>query len=169
MHKIESRILYDDIVNNSPQGGLYVWATPDENSTLKLQRMMYEAPFKTHHATEYHCTLLFHKGSLPFEVTIPEDRKMKAQVQSLQVWEDHKQEFILVGLLSSPQIKALHYELIAEGFEHTFPDYTPHITLGKRLKLGMETRLWVQDRNDELLKHPLKLEFFEHINASSLE
>lgn len=71
MTEITARILYDEIRNDNPRGGLYVWVDPDEQSVLAIQKLMKGAPFKVHDTTRLHATVLHHKGPLPHGVKPP--------------------------------------------------------------------------------------------------
>jgi hypothetical protein len=141
MNKIQARILYDDIRGQDSTGGLYVWADPDESSVLEIQKLMKGAPFSTRDSTEYHTTVLYHKGHLPHGVKVPIDRQCKAEITRLLTWVDHKGRTICVASLDSPDLQRLHSELLGEGFTHSFPTYEAHISVGKDLTMDAKTRL----------------------------
>lgn len=169
MNKVQSSILYNEIRDQNPHEGLYVWVDPDEASVLKMQRLMSVAPFKTENTTEYHTTVLYHKGALPFGIMIPNDRQLRARVAELAVWDDHKGEKIVVALLDSLDLETLHKQLLNEGLTHSFPEYNPHMTVGKRVEMNATTRLWLHSRNEFLSKIDYTITFDSCFKASSLE
>lgn len=168
MNRVEARILYDDIREHDSRGGLYVWVDPDEHSVLKIQQLMAGAPFKLRDSTEYHATVLFHKGELPHGVRPPIDRPCKATITGLLLWEDHKKRNIVVLGLDSPDLQRLHAELLGESLTHSFPDYEVHISVGKDVEMNAETRIWLEGRNEYLKASPLDIEFDQKLKASSI-
>lgn len=169
MHAVTAKILYEDIHGLSPNGGLYVWLDPDESSVLKLHSLLKGAPFKTHDGTEFHMTVLHHKGKLPSQANPPEDQPLSADLSEIVVWVDHKQRNILVGLLDGLELHALHDSLIDQEFVHSHDEYNPHISLGKDLVLNAETRVWIDTRNDSLRANPMRITFDPKLKATSLD
>jgi hypothetical protein len=165
---LTASILYNEIRDANPLGGLYIWVDPDEQSILKIQKLMAGAPFKTENSTEYHTTVLYHKGELPFNIMIPHDHPCQARVDSLAVWDDHKGDKIVVALLDSPDLDTIHDQLINEGLTHSFPEYNAHLTLGKNVKMNAATRLWLHSRNEYLANVDFHITFDQRLKASSL-
>lgn len=166
--RIESRILYDSIRQLNPEGGLYVWITPSARSTLRLQKLMQDAPFKTRNTTQLHCTIMYHHDALPDQIDIPEDREMVGLLRELVVWTEPSGEHILVGILHSEDLQELHDELSAQGLKHSFEDYTAHISLGKDLQKDPQTLEWVAEKNALLDGLPFVVDFDACIKGSSL-
>jgi hypothetical protein len=169
MTKVQASILYNEIRDQNPHDGLYVWVDPDEASTLKVQRLMRGAPFKLENTTEYHTTVLFHKGDLPFGIIVPNDRQCRARIAEFAVWDDNNGEKIVVALLDSSDLQTLHKQLLDEGLTHSFPDYNAHMTLGKRVEMNAATRLWLHSRNEYLSVIDFDITFDSKLKASSLE
>jgi hypothetical protein len=168
MNKIVAQIMYQEIRDENPDDGLYVWVDPDELSVLKLQKLMRGAPFRTVNSTAYHTTVLFHKGELPFGLRIPNDGQCRARVTGLKTWTEADGEKIVVALLDSPDLQTVHQELLKEGLTHSFPEYNAHITLGKKVKLDAVTRLWLHGRNEYLAVSDFYITFDPKLKASSL-
>jgi len=168
MNKIQARILYDDIRGSDSRGGLYVWVDPSDSSVLQIQKLMKGAPFKLRDTTEYHTTVLYHQGVLPHGVKVPIDRECKADITKLLIWEDHKGRLICVASLYSPDLQALHQELLGEGLTHSFPTFEAHMSVGKDLKMDAKTRLWVDGRNEYLKVCPIPIVFDRNLKAASL-
>jgi hypothetical protein len=166
--KIEARILYDSIKQMNPDGGLYVWITPSARSTLKLQKLMQGAPFKTRNTTQLHCTIMYHHDVLPEVIEVPEDRERVGLLRELVIWTEPDGENILVGLIHSEDLQELHEELGSQGLKHSFEDYTAHISLGKDLHKDPQTLEWIEERNDLLNGLPFIVEFDTCIKGSSL-
>lgn len=169
MNKITARIHYDDIRADDSRGGLYVWVDPDESSVLAIQKLMKGAPFDTRNTTEYHTTVLFHKGELPHGVKPPVDRACKARVTEIALWDDHKNRKIAVLLLDSPDLQRLHAELLGENLTHSFDDYATHMSVGKNVEMNAGTRVWLDERNQMLAEQELTITFDPKLKASSLE
>jgi hypothetical protein len=169
VNKITARILYNEIAGSNPEDGFYVWADPTEESILTLQKLLDKAPFKTRNSTEFHTTVLYHIGSIPTEVKVPKDRPCTGEITELAVWTEKDGEKIVVALVKSPQIMSLHYELIGEGFKHTFDDFVPHISVGKRVDLNAETRTWLDEVNEYIKDNPLPIEYDKQLKATSLK
>lgn len=168
MNKVAAKVLYPEI--QEYQAGLYVWADPDEESLLILQRLMRHAPFKTENLTKLHTTVLYCKGPvLPHDISVPEDRQIPAELTFLDIWTDHEGDCIIVGRLQSAELQDLHQELTHQGLKHSFDDYAPHITLAKGIKLDAAARLWIDQRNRELQEEPLYIWFSKELKGSTCD
>ena len=169
MNRITAKILYDEIMSSSPQGGFYVWLDPDEQTCLVLQKALSGAPFKTRNTTEFHTTVLYHQGDVPTDVSVPKDREISGEITEFVVWEEKDGENIIVALVKSPRLMSLHYELIGERFKHSFDDYTPHISVGKKVELNATVRTWLEEVNDFLKENPIPVVYDKALKASSLK
>lgn len=168
MQTVHAAILYNEIRDGNPHDGLYVWVDPDTASLLKIQRLLKGAPFKVENTTEYHTTVLYHKGDLPFGLMIPNDRQCRARIKEFVLWDDAKGEKIVVALLDSPDLQTLHKQLLDEGLTHSFPEYNAHMTLGKRVEMNAATRLWLHSRNEFLSVVDFDITFEPTFKASSV-
>lgn len=169
--QVEATILYDEIREQAPDQGLYVWVDPAMYSVLQIQRLIKGAPFKTQDMTEVHCTVLFHKGHLAPDLEMPADRPMMGEIRELAIWTDHKQRQLLVALLDAPDLMKLHSELKQSGLTHTFDDYVPHITLSKNA-FGDDprsSRLWIENQNQRLRERQIPVSFGSEVKASSAQ
>jgi 2'-5' RNA ligase len=164
MTKVVAHIDYEDIGDSN---GLYVWVNPDERSTNMLLRMLATAPFKTYDGTELHCTVM-HSRDFPQSAAPIADRKCFAVLEAFLTWQDHKNRTIVVAALSSPDLEHLHEELKQQGCVHGYPEYNPHITVGKGVELDADTRMWIQSTNKWLESHELVLAFSPQLRGSPL-
>lgn len=169
MNKITAKILYDEIAGSNPSGGFYVWVDPNEETLVLLQKALRGAPFKTRNTTEFHTTVLYHQGDVPTDVGVPKDRDIVGELTEFVVWDEKDGEKIIVALIKSPQLMSLHYELIGQQFKHSFDDYTPHISVGKKVEFNAEVRTWLEEANDFLAKTPLPIVYDKALKASSLK
>jgi len=167
MTTILARILYDEIRSLDQHSGLYLWCDPDEHGVLEVQHLLMGAPFKVENSTEYHVTLLYHKGELPHKIKIPLDRPMKGRPLKFDLWETPKGN-VLVLLFDSQDMQSLHKELIGEGLTHSFDEFKPHLTVAKNVDLGTRERSWIDSRNHYLEMCPQEITFDSCIKASSL-
>lgn len=168
MQKVQSAILYDRIRMDSPDDGLYVWVDPDESGVLVIQSILNGAPFDTVNSTEYHATVLYHKGELPVNAVMPHDRICNARIKELVIWEAHDGESIIVALLDSPALQSVHSALLAQGLTHSYPEFSPHVTVGKHVKSNAATRLWLDNRNDMLSENSVVIWFDPRLKGASL-
>lgn len=166
--KLYAKVLFDSISSMGDDTGLYVWATPDEPSILKVQHLMKGAPFKTENTTAYHVTVVYHNQEMPETPEIPQDRAMAAQATALDLWETDKGN-VLVLSLYSPCIHALHDEFMDEGFTHTFDEYNPHITVAYDVPNDPKARLWIEHANKHLAEHPMLLRMDPCLKGATLD
>jgi hypothetical protein len=165
---VYARILYDNIKQQDPDGGLYVWVVPSEHTILKIQALMKDAPFKVRCTTQYHCTVMYHHADLPESIEVPPDRPMTGLLSELVVWTEPDGENILVGLIRSEDLGELHEELTAQGLQHYFEDYTAHISLGKDLEKDEQTLAWINEVNEFLDGLPFVIDFDACLKGSSI-
>jgi len=128
--KIEAEVLYPNIRDWGD--GFYCWMDPDEQSLLNLASIrQYQSPnLKYHYSTKLHCTIMYHERELPLHPQFPLDGYRAATVARYDIWTV-PQGHLLVAVLDSPQLEALHFQFRAAGFIHSYEDYTPHTTLGE--------------------------------------
>lgn len=168
MQKVVSKILYDKIRMANPDDGLYVWVDPDESGVLVIQGILAGAPFDTVNSTEYHATVLYHKGALPAGAIMPHDRVCHARITELVIWKAHDGESIIVALLDSPALQGVHASLLAQGLTHSFPEFSPHVTVGKHVVSNAAVRLWLDRINSALEDHPTMIAFDPALKGASL-
>jgi 2'-5' RNA ligase len=169
MDKITARILYNEIGEMAPQGGLYVWVDPDESSTLLIQSLIKGAPFKAENTTEYHATVLYHLGELPKGAVMPNDSPSRATITELIMWPDKHGTGTVVALLDSHDLQTIHRVLLRQGLTHTFPDFKPHVTVGTKVSSSPALRLWLEEVNQELAQGGLQIGFDARLQGSTLE
>lgn len=167
--KVTSAILYDRLRMESPDGGLYVWVDPDENANIDIECLLKDAPFKAVNSTEFHATVLYHRGTLPNTSVMPHDRVCHARIVEIENWEAHDGESIIVALLDSPALQAVHAELLGQNLTHSFPEYRPHITLGKHVEVKAAVRLWLSRVNSHLADSPMAIGFDPAFKAVSIQ
>lgn len=119
--------------------GLYVWATPTQETVLALQALASILPpdFDATHPTDYHSTVLY----CPEWEDTGQDQEVEALVQTdvastagsavPTIWVDHKDRHIVVLLVQQPMLESINRGLQDYGLRHSFSDYNCHITLGK--------------------------------------
>jgi len=170
--KVEARVIYPVI--RSLNSGLYVWASLVEESILEISKLKCSVVkpelFEWEYSTELHATIVYHPGELPAHPAIPPDQNMVGVVQNVLGWNDHKGKQIVVAQLYSPDLVRIHNEFRAQGFVHSFPEYVPHITLGKFVEPVslFEFRIFVQRLNDILYRYPIRINFQPKLFGDSL-
>jgi hypothetical protein len=156
MKRINAEILYSEIAAEG--SGLYVWVYPNERSVLELQRLIEGAPFKTKNSADFHCTVIHSKQLAPDVKPMP-DQVCVGTIGQINHWVDHKGRNIVVAAVDSPDLKAVHNDLAAQGLKHGFPEYNAHITLGHDIDLDARTRIWLAETNEVLAAKPLPIVF----------
>ncbi len=166
MHSLTANILYREIREMNPEGGLYIWATPNERGVLRLQAMLDDAPFDAENSTEYHTTILYHLGSLPESALMPSDYPCTAVITEIVSWTDKHGTETVVALLDSPDLQEIHASLLKQGLTHTFSEYRPHVTLGTKVEANPALRLWLDGLNDEIKGSGIPIGFDACIKGS---
>ncbi len=164
--QITAKILYDKVRDMA--AGLYVWTNPDEQSVLDILRYLKGAPFKVYSSTELHCTVLHCNDPLPHTIQVPGDRPFEAHITSIDTWQDHKDRTIVVLTLDCPELMQVNQALQAQGLTHSYPDFTPHITVAKAIELDASTRLWLDITNARLRINPGRIALGPQLTASSI-
>lgn len=121
---------------------LYVSVLPNSNSCKEIKRyidnvnineFLSEEQFRLYPEDEYHTTLVYSRAAGPilYELTLNlVERKILETVKATP------KEFAVFGnclvlLLESPSLQEVFEQYIAAGASYDFPDYQPHITVGK--------------------------------------
>jgi len=127
---LTAKVLYPEIRNLNC--GFYCWMDPDEQSLLSLSSIrQYQSPnLRYHYSTELHCTVMYHERELPQHPQFPNDRFMNATIAQYDIWTVPSGH-LLIAVLDSYELEALHFQLRSAGFMHSYEDYTPHVTLGE--------------------------------------
>lgn len=176
-HKqILSYVMWDEIkqINKQTgQQGLYVWASPTNESVLHLQSLLVAFPERKRleNSTDYHCTVLYSKAepeqpSLEFP---PDQRsEIRARIVRFDSWEDHKGRYIIVARLESPSLEAYHRYFLNMGFTSDYPQYNPHITVAKDVQNDTNLHLWLGSVNTMLEHDPVDVTFHGILHGSAL-
>ena len=115
--------------------GTYVCVLPDARSKINLGYIAKAlgVPLRDEDFEELHSTVMYSKGHSPHDLSIQPDQKFVAFIKDIEFWDGHDGDGYLVVTLDSPDLQALHKEWIARGLVHSFPDYSPHVTLKSKL------------------------------------
>ena len=162
--KILAKADYKQI--KSFNAGLYLWVNPSQVSTLKILRLLHNAPFKTYSSTELHCTVLYSKDIVE-KLDLPDDRVCTGYITEILSWQDHKDRTIFVASVDSDDLVLLHNQVVAQGLNHSYPEFNPHITLAKDVDVSdQKVKLWLDYTNSQLALKPLKIAFSSMIRGS---
>jgi hypothetical protein len=165
--KTNAAILYPEIMAMNPEGGMYVWIDPDEQSIIRIQALLSSAPFKVENTTGYHTTVLYHTGELPTGAIMPTDRPCSAVIESVILWPSDEGAGTVVLSLNSHNITDLHHSLREQGFTHTFPEYHPHLTVGTKVESSPALRLWMEGLNQMLSSQEFNIWFDPKLKGAS--
>lgn len=115
--------------------GTYVCVLPDARAKLNLGYIAKAlgVPLHDDDFEELHSTVMYSKGHFARDLSIKADQKFVAFVKGIEFWDGHDGDGYLVVTLDSPDLQALHTEWAARGLVHSFPDYSPHVTLKAKL------------------------------------
>lgn len=156
--QIRSYVMWDEIqqINKQTgQAGLYVWASLLDEATLNIQRLTVAFPErdKLKNSTEMHCTVIYSKTE-PEQpaLAFPDDRRgnIRASLVKLELWQDHKDRTLLVGLIQSETLRAYHQHFLRMGFKSDYPQYNPHITLAKDIRRDTPMQTWLESINAQI-------------------
>lgn len=144
--------------------GLYAWLVPDLPSILALQALTLtqnHPDIKWDNSTELHCTVVYHEHPVPEHLTLPNVIKpFPVQMRGLDLFGDH-----VVLRIESERVRKLFDYFKRQGTKHSFDEYNPHITLGKRLN-DVDLTEYINDVN-LMLKGTLTLK--PELNISLLD
>jgi hypothetical protein len=76
---------------------------------------------------------MYSKGHFARDLSIKADQKFVAFIKGIEFWDGHDGDGYLVVTLDSPDLQELNRDWAARGLVHSFPDYSPHVTLKSKL------------------------------------
>jgi hypothetical protein len=109
---------------------------------------------------DLHATIMWckNKGIPEHKVSEFSNSIYKAKVGKLAWWAGHDADGYLVLLLDSPTLRTEHTRLTELGCNHSFPDYTPHITLVKNVdEPSVQQPFLLRLANQYLRKNPFSI------------
>lgn len=124
-------------------GTTYACALPDRESwRAALEAVLAtRPPFDPAELRDHaHVTLVYSRtaGADPARLRLPEQgMRIEAHVCGLEYWDGHNDTGYVVLKLESQGLQDLHERFKAAGAEHSFPDYSPHMTVAA--KVGPKT------------------------------
>ena len=164
LNPVVAAVLYEEIARY--EDGLYVWVDPSEASILTLTQLLKTAPFKTKDCTEMHATVLHCSGVLPKSIEVDDKPQYGAVATKFEMWIDHKQRAIVVLSMNSPDLEKAHKQFTAQGLEHGYHEYNPHMTVGKNVETGPGLDQWLASMNAMLELTKPKL-IFDQLKAAT--
>lgn len=106
--------------------GCYSAAMPNERSKEILVLLGKMLGYEIDPGT-LHCTLVYSKKPL---TKVPEKiKKFEAKCIEVKHWKGHDNKTYIVANLESEDLNNANKRLTELGAEHSFDDYTPHVTL----------------------------------------
>jgi hypothetical protein len=154
---IELQKSYGDI-HAIPTDGIYIARFLDNASIINLVNFVHKhdiTRFTPEAANDLHCTIVYSKGSRPEETVHPVSVPVKAHVKRFEHWPGHNGDGYLVAVLESNALQRIHQFWLSMGCEHSFPEYTPHITLKHPCSVGEYDREAAMHAASELERKPL--------------
>jgi hypothetical protein len=115
--------------------GTYVCVLPDAKSKINLGHIAKAlgVPLSDEDFEELHSTVMYSKGHFARDLSIKPDQKFVAFIKGIEFWDGHDGDGYLVVTLDSPDLQELNRDWAARGLVHSFPDYSPHVTLKSKL------------------------------------
>jgi 2'-5' RNA ligase len=147
-----------DAAKLTNNGTTYACALPDRESRRRLLEAVLatEPPFDPAELRDHaHVTLVYSRkaGADMARLRLPEQgMSVEAHVCGLEYWDGHNDTGYVVVKLESQGLHDLHERLKAAGAEHSFPDYSPHMTVAA--KVGPKTpaiEAWLQRAAPEIV------------------
>lgn len=149
----------------SGKNGLYVSVRPARGLSHVLSYLR-DLPNVTSNVDDLHCTLMYSRDSAPnliraCSLLYKGPTVYQAALTGLEFWDGHDNKGYLVAKLDSPQLQERHAAWRALGAKHSFPDYTPHMTIATGVRYSAKE---LAKYNLPLRAYPLTLAFSgEHI------
>lgn len=113
---------------NSFKNGTYFGVVPDEEGMEKVKDLIKKLKLKSPIEEEkIHVTLMYSEDKGNPLIPPSSDLVYEAKPVSFALFGPEKN--CLVVKLESADLQARHNELLANGFIHSYDDYSPHITL----------------------------------------
>jgi hypothetical protein len=120
---------FREFLNENHAFGTYASLIPDDESAGRLYEFVKKLPHDTelHAPSDYHTTMIYSTKACPAMSNHKFPLPITCKAKKWEKLGDH-----LVLSLDSPDLEILHKELRARyGALHTFPEYIPHVTVGK--------------------------------------
>lgn len=161
------KIVADVLLDIESEFGLYVSVEPDFRSRFRLKRLLSTAPFPTKSPDDLHCTLLYCE-SPPELVIIPEPISITSTINKVEIW-NHENHVYLVFSLDSPDLCALHRQLVKQGARHSFSQYKPHSTIAHNVDIDSSVLNWISKLNASLAAYKMPINFNPVLKTAHLE
>lgn len=107
--------------------GIFVRANP----TVDSYKILFHVFPQTDMYQDMHCTVMYSEKANPraYLPIISKDTRYDAKADHLEHWPGHDGQGYVVLVLDSPDLQKLHKMFRDQGFEPTFPEYKPHVSL----------------------------------------
>ena len=160
----EASVLPVSTDGHTTNGGTYSKAVPTDDSAQSLMRFILDSkpPFDPAELRdEAHVTLVYSKEkSIDLDKLKMNTINLSARVTGVEYWDGHNNTGYVVAKLASDTLPCLHQSLKDAGAQHSFPEYSPHMTIGA--KVGAKTpemAEWVERANGLLKVSDLPMTF----------
>lgn len=117
------------------QSGGYVSVFPDADSQDKLVEWAYQLGFwlGPEEVEDLHCTVMYSKVFAPTYNEVEAGRIFTGRLLNFEYWEGADCIGYVVAVMESKDLKERNLQWADRGAQHSFPDYTPHVTLSQGL------------------------------------
>jgi hypothetical protein len=144
-------------VDYSGSHGCYSAVVPDALSKNKVSKLCNYFGFKPD-AGKFHVTLMYSRK--PVSDSEPKRSVFKGVCSELTSWRGHDNKTYIVALIKSDDLNKEHERLKSLGAEHSFGDYSAHITLDAREgEISQRNKLIIEKLNEQLEKYPISMTF----------
>lgn len=111
--------------------GAYVSVLPTSASKTILVSWAYCLGYELNEQeqNDLHCTLICSRVKSPSYYECKPLAVFEANLKGFEYWKGHDSKGYLVALLNSKSLVSRHEVWVTRGAEHSFLDYTPHVTL----------------------------------------
>lgn len=123
------KILNKGYTGNS---GIYISVSPDEHSKDTIREMISKLnpPFPLDiFDDEAHMTIMYSRSETIDEDQLQTPDSITALPIKFEYWDGHDKDGYLVLKMVSEPASHFHQHLLDLGAEHSFDDYTPHMTI----------------------------------------
>ena len=146
-----------EVIPYSMENGCYSAVTPDKASRLKLLNLGEQLGFDIN-PDKLHITVIY--SEKPVSDPKVKSGKFAATCREVGYWTGHDGKTYVVAKINSDELHAEHQRLRSLGAEHSFPDYSPHVTLdASEGELSKKLKKSIDEVNGIISRYPMELIF----------
>ncbi len=139
--------------------GTYVWINPTSVSAFDIRMLAGNAPFEVVSANELHCTLMYSTDVQNYRHLLDSlsNSIIRANIVDCVEWLDNNESSYIVLLLDSQPLLNLHSKWSNLGLTHSYPKFTPHISIGAKIIPSKTVASYVAQLSKRIKEFPITI------------